>query len=271
MVSGTFAYRLVNDDAGAIHHTFQLGAGSPRTAEGEPERELRWFALGGLSPRSDNSYGVRRSIGGQNRTVADRLGWSGFILGGGLTKAFPRPDGALEISGDAQLQGLSVGYVKNANQTTGQEAVDVSTKQLRLRGGGSYQSGRFTGLAQVAGFLYLGDGTEKLRGMPLRGAFVEDDLGGFASGPQSFELRVGGAVELTQTISASLRYAFVGYSQSDWASAHLVHAEGAARFGRVRAALGFTWQYDAPQIAAPGSGVGDYSSLYLTGSIGYAF
>ena len=73
------------------------------------------------------------------------------------------------------------------------------------------------------------------------------------------------------SISASLRYAFVGYSQSDWASAHLVHAEGAARFGRVRAALGFTWQYDAPQITAPGSGVGDYSSLYLTGSIGYAF
>ena len=269
-VAGTFAYRLGLDDSGAMHHTFLLGAGSAALAEGEPDLNVRWFANGSFTPAADNAYAVTRRIGTQTQPMQDRLGWSGYGVAGGLAKSFVRDGSGFEVSADLQLQGLSLGYSKNANLATFEHS-DVATKQLRLRGGAGYQSGSFSGLVQVAGYAWLGDGTEKLRGLPLRGVFLEDDLGGLAAAPQAFETRLGGALEISQTVTASVRYTYLGYSNSDWSGAHLFHAEGAARFGRVRAALGFTWQYDAPQVSAPGAGLGDYSTLYLTGTIGYAF
>jgi hypothetical protein len=260
-VAATFAYRLVNDDAGALHHHVSLGAQSAEPRE--RERDLRWFASAGFGPSADNAYRIPRS------STSNQLGWSAFTLAGGAARSIARGDSLIDLSLDAQLQGLSL---HAAAQIAGaQQRLDVSTKQLRLRGGASLQTGRWAASAELGGFLYLGDNPEKLRGLPLRGVFIDDDLGGLASAPQSYQARLGGTVELGSSFTAGLRYSYLAYAEADWAGAHLVHGELAGRSGRLRGSIGLTWQYDAPRIQAPDTGIGDDSSFYLTGSIGYAF
>ena len=262
-VRGTFAYRLASDDAGALHHLFVLGAESGRDAEGN-EREWRWSGSAGLSPRGTNSFGASHKAG----ATVDTLGWSAFVLSAGGGRSFAQEGGGFALSADAQLQGLSVWYTPGVAAA---RPLDAGIDQLRLRAAGTAQSGRVTGLFQLGAYLYLGGQPDSLRSVPLRGALFDDDLGGLASAPQSFLARLGGRVDLAGQLAASLSYTYLGYSSANWTSAHLVHGELSDRFGRVKAALGFTWQYDAPTVASPGSGVGDYSSLFLTGSIGYAF
>lgn len=256
-LAATFAYRLINDDAGALHHHFALGAQSAADAD------VHWFANAGFGPDADNAYRIPRS------STSNRLGWSAYTLAAGASKPFPRGATVFDLSADAQVQALSVGAAAIIGGA--QRTVDVSLKQVRLRGGAALQSGPFSASAQAGAFVYLGDAPATLRGLPLRGVFIDDDLGGLASAPQSFQARAAGAVDLGRHLTADLSYSYLGYTDADWAGAHLVHAALAVRFGSLRGSLGLTWQYDVPQSAAPNSSVSDYTSIYLTGSIGYAF
>ncbi len=270
-VRGTFAYRLAVDEASALHHYFFLGAESARDADGR-DPALRWSALAGLSPNAANTYGAVHSANGKLNNTADNLGWSSFALAGSLGHSFAREDGTLYgLLADAQLQDLSVQYRPGARPGVQAVILNTGLDQLRLRAAGTASSGRLEGLLQLGVYLHVGGSTDSLRGVPLRGALLEDDLGGLAMAPQSISARLGGTVHLLQQLSASLSYTYLGYSSADWSAGHLIHADLSDRFGRLRASLGFTWQYDAPVVTAPGSGVADYSTLFLTGSIGYAF
>jgi len=266
-VAGAFSYRLAIDDATALHHGFGLGVESARPAEGAPEG-FRWFAGATLLPSASNAYGVNRRVNGQDRLMRDEMGWSGWALAGGASHRFGKSEG-YAVAGDVQLQNVSVHYVRNANASGA--PIDGDLKQLRLRAAGTATSGRWSGTAQIAAYLQIGDEPGKFRGAPLRGALLEDDLAGLAVAPQSLFARIAGEVELGQTLEARASYGFLSYAGSDWSSSHFLHGELSDRFGRLKAALGFTWQLDNPQTATPGSGLGDYSTLFVTGSIGYMF
>ena len=265
-VTASFAYRALIDDASALHHGFFVTAEGAQCEQTGPCGPRAWATVG-FSPNAENAYGVRRNVSGQSRLMADDLGWSSFSAeAGGQLRSASGLGGLIDV----QLQNASLSYRRNANIPSSPRT-DVALQQLKLKAGGSLQRGGFELKVTVAGNAYLSDSPDKTSGMPLRGVFLDPDLGGLASGPQGLQAKLEGRYDFAFGLTAALSYGYLGYAGVEWANAHLIGAMLQQRFGRFDLGLGLTVQLDSPSNLPAGATNADYAATYLSGRVAATF
>ena len=265
-VTASFAYRALIDDASAVHHGFFVTAEGAQCEQSGPCGPRAWATVG-FSPSADNTFGVARNVNGKHLIMADYLGWSSFSAeAGGQVR------GASGLGGmiDVQLQNSSLSYRRNANLPTSTRT-DVALQQLKLKAGGSLLRGGFELKLTVAGNAYLSDSPDKTSGMPMRGVFLDNDLGGLASGPQGLQAKVEGRYDFAFGLTAALSYGYLGYAGTEWANAHLIGAMLQQRLGRFDLGLGLTVQLDSPSVMPANASGADYAATYLSGRVAGTF
>lgn len=262
-VQASFGYRFAIDEASAAHHLFAVGVESSRCEAGISCGAL-WFLNAGYSPQSDSTFAVVRS-NPKPVNATDQLGWSATTAAAGLGYSGK----TYSFLADGQFEELNAQYLKNVGNSPTRTSSTID--QLRLRATLAATGGGFTAAFRLAGYAYPGKDASTVRGVPLRGALIDDDLGGLAIAPQGFLARVEGRYESAGGFGAQLSYGYLGYAGADWQGAHLIGLGLSQRLGRFHLGVGLAIQEEVPTLMPASASAGDYSTVFGTGTLGASF